>query len=341
MACVLVTGASGFIGPHLVEALLARGDRVRCLVRSAGKGRLLRERGAELVRGDLSQPDSLAAAVAEAEVVYHLAGVTKALSQREMFQINRDGTGNLARACAESARSPRLVVVSSVAAAGPAPRGQLRIEADPPAPISHYGQSKLAGEKAALQYADRVPTIIVRPGIVFGPRDRSLLKAFKTIRLMRFHPSPGLSPPPLSWIYVADLVELLLRVGQRIGQQVPAAPAKANGHPGQGIYFAAAPEYPSYAEMGKLVRPMLSRPRAPIVPIASPVAWCVAGTGELISQLRRRPDEVNFDKIREALVTSWACSGEAASRDLGFAPQIGLADRFQQTIDWYCQQGWL
>jgi nucleoside-diphosphate-sugar epimerase len=228
-------------------------------------------------------------------------------------------------------------VVSSISAAGPAAKGQVRVESDPPTPVSIYGRSKLAGERAAGELADRVSTTIVRPSNVFGPRDTALANMFRTIRLARFHPSPDLSPPPLSYIYVGDLVELLLRAGER-GARLPA---RENGSPGQGRYFAVAPEYPTYAELGRLVRPLLKRPFAPVIPLARPVAWCVAGASELVGHCRGKPPELCLDKLREALAGSWACSPAAAERDLGFAPDRPLIERLQETIDWYAREGWL
>ena len=337
MARVLVTGATGFIGLHLVEALVRRGDAVRCLVRGSSRTVALQKLGVELVAAELNEPQVLAPALADVEVVFHVAGVTRALTIEGFERVNRHGTAALAAACAEQPRPPRLIYVSSISATGPAPRGQIRVESDPPAPLSLYGRSKLAGEQAIQRLAAKVPATIVRPGIVFGPRDPDIARILWAIRAVRLHLSPGFHPPALSYIHIADLVECLLRAADR-GARLPAT---QNGKPGQGHYFAVAAEHPTYAEFGRIVRPMLRRPWAPVIPIPAPVAWCFAGVSESVSRLCGRVDALNYDKIREALSTSWACSGETARRELDFVPAKPLAERLRETVAWYQAEGWL
>jgi nucleoside-diphosphate-sugar epimerase len=343
MSLAFVTGASGFIGGHLVEALVKRGNKVRCLTRKTSQVEPLTAAGVEVICGGLDRPALLDDALYGVDVVYHLAGVTCALSREDLFRVNEGCCRRIAEACARQKRPPRLIVVSSVAAAGPAPRGQIRVEADLEAPISDYGRSKLAGEAAAREWAGRVPVTIVRPGIVFGPRNRSMLPVLQSIRRLNLHLIPGYHQPALSYLYVGDLVEILLRAAAR-GQLVPpqADGEKLTGDArGRGIYFAVAPEYPTYADLGRIVGPLLSRPYTIVLPCLGPVPWIVAGASELWQKLRGVPDELNYDKIREATAESWACSAEAAKRDLAFAPPKSLTERFRETIEWYQREKWV
>ncbi len=137
--------------------------------------------------------------------------------------------------------------------------------------------------------------------------------------------------PALSLIHVEDLVSVIIAAAER-GQCIPANDHQARG---AGRYFAVAPEYPTYAEVGLILRPMLGRKRAPVLSVPGPLAYCVGGLNELVSRLRGRPAELCVDKIRDALVPSWACSGDAARRDLGFLPLKSLSERFQETVNGY------
>jgi nucleoside-diphosphate-sugar epimerase len=339
MARVLVTGGNGFIGRNLIEMLLFRGHQVRCLVRKPQANVALQDLGAELVQGDLTDEASVRKAVVGVEIVYHLAGLIAALSKQELFRVNAEGTRILADACAAQPTPPLLLLVSSMAAAGPAPRGQLRQEADPPAPISEYGESKLAGEVAAIRYADRLPLTIVRPGVVFGPHDKSMLGALKTMQRFRIHPVPGFKNPPLSWIYVDDLNELIIKAAAQ-GERVPASAATAE-FSGTGTYFGVVQEHPTYADFGVMARPKLHRPYMPIIYCPSSFSWMVASLNEKISSWRQKADVFNRDKIREALAESWACTHEKAHLQLSFEPAAPLQTRVDQTIEWYKQQRWL
>lgn len=342
MPLALVTGASGFIGTHLVETLAQRNESVRCLVRKTSNVDTLQGPRIELIRGELT-PRLLEDALFGVDVVYHLAGLTAALRPQELFGVNEGCMRQIAAACALQKRPPRLVVVSSVAAAGPTARGQVRVEADEEAPISEYGRSKLAGEQAAREVADRVPVTIVRPGIVFGPRNRAMLPVFQTIRRLNLHFVPGYHQPALSYIYVTDLVELLLRAAERGERLAPSSSGQqpASGQNSRGIYFAVVSEYPTYADWGRMAGPLLGRPYTIVLPCLGPVPWVVAGVSELLQKARGKADELNCDKIREATAESWACSAEAAKRDLAFAPPKPLAERLAETIAWYRQEKWI
>ncbi len=177
---VLVTGGTGLVGSHLVELLLRKGHAVTCLVRDPERLRWLGGMDVDLVQGDCSQPGSLVPAVRGASIVFHLAGLTKAIHARDYYRVNHLGTRNILEACARhNPGIEKFVLVSSHAAAGPSRDGRPVKETDVPGPVSDYGRSKLLAEEEALRYKNELPVVILRPSAVYGPRDADMYELFR------------------------------------------------------------------------------------------------------------------------------------------------------------------
>ncbi len=338
MGEVLVTGASGFIGNHLVDKLLGRGERVRAFVRDPSRGERLEDHGADLAQGDVTDLESLRRAVSGASVVYHLAGVTKAFTARQYYEVNRRGVGHVARVCAEQESPPVLVVVSSLAAVGPA-NDRLHEESDEPQPVSLYGHSKRAGEQVAEKYSDRVPTTIVRPPMVFGEQDRTFFEMFKTVAVSGVHPVPGFVPKNYSVIHADDLVEALILAADH-GKRLPADAARGGAN-GIGYYFASCDEHPTYYQLGRMIGAALGRRYTLTIPFGPQVVRAIGAFGEMSGRFRGQPAVMNWDKAREAMAGSWTCSPQKAKQELGFSLPCSLSERLSQTAQWYRDAGWL
>lgn len=334
---VLVTGASGFIGRHLVQRMIERGCRVSCLVRAASRADDLRSAGVQRITGDVTDSAGIERAleVSQAGVVFHLAGLTKAMPRADFARVNTGGVASVAGACADRADPPVLVVVSSLAAAGPCAAGRPRVESDSPTPVSAYGHSKLAGEQAAAGYAAAAPITIVRPPIVFGPNDGGLLEMFRPIARRGIHVVPGRGGFRFSLVHVTDLVEGLLLAAEK-GERL-----HRSGSPGQGVYFMAAEDEPTYAELGQALAIALEKKRATVVRLPGALMRLAGLCGDAMARIRRRPSWINSDKIAEALAGSWTCSSAKARAQLNWSPAATLAERLRGTAQWYRQAGWL
>ncbi len=339
MAKVLITGATGFIGKHLVQALRARGDEVRCAVRDPARGALLREWGAELVPGDVTRGDAWPEAVRGVGAVYHLAGRTQAFGERDFRAVNADGVRQVLTACAAEPSPPVFVLVSSLAAAGPAPPDRPRREEDPPCPVSHYGRSKLAGEEAAREFAASVPITLARPPIVLGEYDANGLKLFQPIRRHGVHLVPGRATTYYSFVHASDLAHGLILAAEQ-GERLPPI-VESSGHSGQGCYFLAAEEMLTFAEFGAWLAEALGRSRIRTVKVPLPMVRGAGWASDAMARMRGRPDIFGTDKVREAAAGSWTCSTERAQEHLGFRPQKPLQARLRQTAQWYFDQRWL
>jgi dihydroflavonol-4-reductase len=315
---MLVTGATGFIGSHLIKKLAARGERVRCLVRR--QAALPPE--AETAYGDLASGQGLDEALRGVDSVIHLAGVTKALTPADYYVGNARATENLARAL--SGRSVRLVHVSSLAAIGPSPDGAPVAEDSEPHPYSNYGKSKLEGERVVRRL---VPdAVIVRPPVVYGPRDTDVFQLLKSISKGLVLEISG-GERWFSAIYVEDLVEGLL-----------AAVRSPNG--AGRAYFLAYSKPATWRELsGAAARIMGRTPR--VLRIAPGLAMVVGYGAELWARVTRKPGIISREKVAEAQCMNWTCDTRRAAAELGFQARTPLEAGLAQTLAWYKEAGWL
>lgn len=322
-----VTGGTGFIGSLLVEQLVQRDWEVRCLVRTTSSLKWLQKLPVQLIHGDLFTEESLAPTLAQATHVFHLAGVTKALTAAEYFRSNGEAVRALLQACAHHAKNlERFVFVSSIAAAGPSHDGHLVREDETPQPVSVYGRSKLEGERACAEYAARLPLTIARPPIVYGPRDRDVYEYFKQVRLgLRLR--PGWINRIYSLIHVHDLVRGLITLAQH-----PNAAGET--------YFITNPEPVEWTQLGLAIAHAMQKKTVQIS-VPTFVTSVVAALSELSAQIIRKPALLNFDKIREMREPHWVFSAEKAREQLGFATTLSLEEGLRQTVDWYRENEWL
>jgi len=318
----LVTGATGFIGSHLVEELLKRGYSVTCLVRRTSNLQWIDGLNIRLIYGDCAIKESLLNAAADFDYIFHLAGLTKAANEKDFFSANALGTENLINAVIE--KNPavkRFVYLSSLAAAGPSCNGAPSKETGEPKPVSAYGRSKLEGERIVMKHKSAIPVTVIRPPAVYGPRDKDFYIFFKLLK-------KGIS---LSWgecyyslLYVDDLVR---------GAILSAESKTAEGE----IFYLSDGRIYSNEEITEAIALTLeSKPvRLKIPKSLMPV---IAGIGQ---KLGNQGNIINKDKIRELQHSYWTCDSTKSRNELGFIPNVGIKEGIKWTADWYRIHQWL
>lgn len=321
---VLVTGGTGFIGSHLIEFLLDKGDEVFALVRDVSNLKWLKGLNIHPLEGDLFSVPSLPSGI---DCMFHLAGITKAIRKADYYTVNQQGTASLFQSLKSQNTSPKKIIhLSSLAAAGPCIDENPVRETDPPHPVTPYGKSKLLGEIEALKFKNSFHVNIIRVASVFGPRDQDFLQYFKWIK-RGILPSLASKPLLLSLCYVKDLVralDLFCRKEPKSGE----------------VFNIANPEPYDYDELGKAAGKAL-RIKLRRVSLPLPMVFLAALVSELGGKFSKSPTIFDRQKFKDAKQARWVADIQKASHKLGFSCQYTLENAVEETINWYLVNNWL
>jgi nucleoside-diphosphate-sugar epimerase len=319
---VAVTGATGFVGSHLASVLMAAGVRPRLLARDPARLLPSLREGCEVVTGDVENPASLGPLVDGCAVVVHLAGRLRAAREADFDRTNRGGTAALVAALHDRAPRSLLLHVSSLAAAGPSVTPAGRRPEQPPAPISAYGRSKLAGEVAARAHTGG--WTILRPPAIYGPRDVDVLQFFRLA-------ARGVVPLPAGerWVtvaHVADVVRSLLAAATGAGA-------------GEVLHLGE----PAPQEMRGLIAVLADSGGvgARVVPVPAALLRLAGLGGDVLQRLGFRDVAMTGDKARELLARHWSARTAESLSALGIDGFVRFAEGARATWEWYRKQGWV
>jgi nucleoside-diphosphate-sugar epimerase len=325
MRAAFLTGGSGFVGWHVAKALVDGGVSVRAIVRGGRARRTgLEELPVEVVAGDLSAPGDLGPGLEGSCAVVHAAGLVKARSLADYREVNVAGTERLLEAAGPVCPDATFVYVSSQAAVGPARDGRPVGEGDPARPVSWYGISKLEGEQAVARHWPGA-WVILRPGVLYGSRDRGLLTYFRMAER-------GLIPVPAgrSRIQIGSVEQAALAIAR-------AAERKdLSGRAG----FVCDPEPVCLRELAALVASASGR-RVRLLEIPDTAVRLAGAVETLRETLTGQSRPFNADKARELLAGDWLCDPAPMRRDLDLPAPNPLEDGLRRTWDWYRKEGWL
>jgi nucleoside-diphosphate-sugar epimerase len=324
---VLVTGATGFVGSNLVQALLRKGYSITCLARKTSDTGELQKLPVRLLEGDLADPVIIQETRSTIHTVYHLAGAIKAANREAYFRVNQLGTRRLLEILADAHPNlRRFVHVSSLAAAGPSLNGIGLTEDEKPNPTSWYGESKLASEHEVLRYKNTFPVTILRPSAIYGPRDSETLIIFRMIKQGCLF-TPGRFRRRFSLIHVDDLASAIIEAGER---------DTISGE----IFFISRFETYTWEDVGRSIACALGK-NYRHVSFPKWIALAAGLAGDAWTHATGRPATISTQKVRELLKPAWLCNSSKAKNNLGFNPSIDLEQGIQQTVRWYQNHQWL
>jgi nucleoside-diphosphate-sugar epimerase len=337
---VLLTGASGFVGSHILDCLRARNIEVVLLLRPTAEKKFIKEHvgaglvgaglgvehtgGVEVRQGSIMEEEGLGRALEGITHVIHCAGLTRARKVSEFYEVNQVGTRNLVKAVNAAKGISRFVHISSLAAIGPGTAGKPAREDDSPAPVSEYGKSKLAAE-TEVRTQCRVPFVMLRPPGVYGPRDYGFLSLFKAVR-SHVLPRPSVNQW-LSLVFVKDLAEAAVTCLEH-----PNAAGKA--------YFVAANEVVTSRELTEEVASQMGSWTVPL-PLFSSVLWLACLFQEGVSSVTGKAHLLSLAKYAELRAPGWVCDPSLIGRELGFECKTKLKAGVAATLQWYVQNSWL
>ena len=326
---ILVTGATGFIGSHLVDYLLELGYDVRATIRKTSNLQWLKGKKVELVEANLNSIDDAIKAVKEVDYIYHIAGLVAAKSYNEFLKANRDVTETLLKACERVNSSlRRFVLVSSQTVAGPSSSlDNPQTEDDIPKPITSYGKSKLEGEKVAISFMNKLPITIVRPPAVYGPRDTATKDIFKIVN-KGIATLIGFGDKFVSLIYVKDLVRGMVLAGE------------SNISEGQ-TYFITSHQFYTWNEIMDTMKIAMNKRYLLKVRIPHSFVLVAGVISEILGKFSNKPPVFDYEKAIDFIQKYWICSPEKARRDLDFVSEISLEDGLAETAQWYKAMKWI
>jgi len=321
---VLVTGASGFIGSHIVDALLQRHCTVHCLVRRTSDLRWLDRTKVQLHYGNLEKSFSLKEGLEKTDYLFHCAGLTRAKSRREFFRINATACKTLYEECLEHGkRLKRIIHISSLASVGPALPDQPVDENTPCKPLTYYGKSKLAGEEIARQFSSSLPLIILRPPIVYGPREINFFVFIDGIA-KGWNLQMGHKNRVLSLIYIMDLVQAMLRAAIR--------PSSGND-----LFFITDGNFYHWDDVVETASNVLNvRPRS--IRIPDRLLGFIGLLLEFISIYQKNPPLLDRQRIIDIRQSTWTASSKKFFDQFEFQPQYDLQKGLKETVDWHKKQ---
>lgn len=323
----LVTGATGFIGSHLVEALLNKRFSVSCLIKDDEPISWIDRNRIKIYYGDITKKNSLYQAFnSRYDFIFHLAGLMNTRHPEQYYKINFEGTKNLLDLCREKSRAlKRFIYVSSVTAAGPCKNLRPKKINCENNPTTHYGKSKLKTEDYIIKNGFQVPFTIIRPALVYGPRNKRTV--FSYFQFISIGLNPVIGDGYTNVIYVKDLAEILIR---------SALSDKTKNR----IYYAGERKIYNYSEIADVIKKCMKKrvitvrfPRFSIIIIGALIGG--------VSKILGKPPVFDLRRAVDLKYKYWVYDTTLLLEDIEYEPEYSLERGIEETVKWYRDRGWI
>ncbi|MCU7494324.1 MAG: NAD(P)-dependent oxidoreductase [Ignavibacteria bacterium] len=322
----VVTGANGFVGSHLVDLLLSKDFKVKCITRKSSNLKWLSGKNVEIIDCGLFDKEGLKKAFKGADYIFHVAGVVKSKEPEGYFKGNVETTRTVLEAAFEAKETiKRVLIVSSQTACGPSEKGKPVNEEVVCRPITTYAKSKLEEERLAKTYMDRLPITICRAPAVYGERDTEVFIFFQTFNrgLMTM---VGMKDKELSLIHVLDLVRGFYL-------------AAINENSVCKTYFISSEKLYNWNEIGKITAKVLNK-KALKVKVPHFIVYTIAAIAQFFAMFSSKPATLNLEKARDLVQVAWTCDTSKAIKELGYRQEISVEEGIKRTCDWYKEMKW-
>lgn len=323
----VVTGGTGFVGSHLVDLLLNKNFEVRCITRKTSSLKWLDGKDVKIYNTGLFDKENLKEVLRDSNYLFHVAGVVRSKNKEGFYKGNVDTTKNLLEATLEvNPKIEKIIIVSSLTATGPSLDGKPVNEETVPNPITTYGKSKLAEEKLAQGFMDKLPITICRAPAIYGERETDIYAMFQGFQkgIMTL---VGFNNKKLSLIQGRDFVH---------GLYLAAINEKSTGE----IYFISSEEIYDWNIISDSMEKALSK-KALRIRIPHFLIYGIGAVSHFANFFTSKPATFNLEKAKDFVQENWTCDITKAKEQLGYTQQISLDEGMKSTVDWYREEKWL
>lgn len=327
---ILVTGASGFVGGHLIEKLLDSGHHVFALVRTPHKFQHIKHEHLHVIKGDLDQENLswVNLLPTDLDTCVHTAGIVHAYQTREFYRVNTVGTENLVNNLKTRFDSLHFVLISSLAAAGPSLGSEKRNEGDLDFPVSIYGHSKKKAEEVLAENAPHSYELaVIRPPMVIGPRDSAVLDIFKMVQSgLILLPGSNSKDKLYSFVCVFDLVDTIVKVVEQ---------KKTS------IYYSSNPQVVTFENLILEIKRQLNKSWLIYLPMPLFFVRLITKILDFIYKFYPHPLRLTPDKVHELAAINWTCDGKKSEEELGQVYNYDLERTITVTLLDYKSRNWI